>query len=116
MDSTELLQGARRQAVLESMIAADATEALADFRRHLESGTGSLNEWDDRFLAFIRSHGDGLLLRGSAEGAIHFIFSPQARAGFWVVTRANLRGKGFFSESDIERLTALALEKGLLHT
>jgi hypothetical protein len=114
MDADELLRETRRQAVLESLAPEDAGKALERYRGLLESGVGSLNEWDERFLTFIREHSDGILLGGTAGEDIHFIFSPPARAGFWVVARPELRGKGFFLQSDIERLIALAQEKRLL--
>lgn len=114
MEAAELLRETRRQAVLESLAVEDPAKALERFRGLLESGVGSLNEWDERFLAFIREYGNGLLLGGTAGEDIHFIFSPSARAGFWLVARRELRGKGFFLASDIERLVALAQEKGLM--
>lgn len=114
MEAAELLRETRRQAVLESLAIEDPTKALERFRGFLESGVGSLNEWDERFLAFIREHSNDTLLGGTAGEDIHFIFSPTARAGFWLVARAKLRGKGFFLASDIERLIALAREKHLV--
>lgn len=114
MDTSELIRESRRQAILDSMAPASPDETLARFRHYLETGTGSLNEWDERFLGFIREHATDTLLAGTAGGDIHFVFSPQARAGFWVVARSELRGKGFFSEFDIDRLVALAQEKHLL--
>lgn len=113
MDSADIIRENRRQAVLDSLAVADPEKAQAEFRQYLESSGGSLNEWDERFLAFIREHSTGTLLGGTAGDGVHFLFSPQARAGFWVITRPEMRGKGLFLESDIERLVALAQEKGL---
>ncbi len=114
MESPELVRETRRQAALESLAVEDPVKALARFRQVLEAGVGSLNEWDERFLTFIREHGSHTLLSGTAGADIHFIFSPETRAGFWVVTGTKLRGKGFFSESDIERLMSVAREKALI--
>jgi len=114
MESSELLQRARRQAILESLAVVEPDAAQARFRRLLEAGSGSLNEWDERFARFIAEHRGQTLLGGTAGDDIHFIFSPEARAGFWVVNRATLRGKGFFMESDVARLMSLAREKALV--
>lgn len=114
MEPSEPLQAARRQAVLESLAVVEPDEAQARFRRLLEAGSGSFNEWDERFARFIAEHRGHTLLGGTAGDDIDFVFCPEARAGFWVVHRATLRGKGFFMESDVERLMGLAREKALV--
>ena len=116
MQSPETGRMSRREAVLASLAFVDAAAAETRFRRFLEAGGGSVNEWDQRFLDFIANHRDEPLLSGAAGAGFGFVVSVRSAAGFWVLeARDGARGKGFFNRLDAERILGLAREKGLEH-
>lgn len=105
----------RREAVLASLAFAAPPEVESRFRRFLDAHGGSVNDWDQRFLDFIRQHRATPLLVGEAGGGFAFVFCPLDSTGFWVLeARDGTSGKGFLNAHDADRLLALARDKGLV--
>jgi hypothetical protein len=115
MPDSDHINEARRAAILESMTVVDPDKAETRFKEFFEAGSGAWNSWDERFIEFIEQHRSSPLLGGGAGQDAYFLFSPSARVGFWVVAQpGGTHGKGFLNASDVEKLTRLAVEKGLL--
>lgn len=97
------------------MTTVDPDKAETRFKEFFEAGSGAWNSWDESFVEFIEKNRSAPLLGGSAGRDLFFLFSPSARAGFWVVAQpGGAHGKGFLGSGDVEKLLRLAEEKGLL--
>lgn len=115
MPDAEQINEQRRAAVLESLAVADPDKAETRFKEFFEAGSGAWNTWDERFVEFIEKHRAAPLLAGTAGRDLYFLFSPSAKAGFWVVAQpGGTHGKGFLGATDVAKLIALAQEKGLV--
>lgn len=105
----------RRESLLETLAVIAPAEVETKFRAFFGAGSGAWCEWEDRFVAFIARHRDGRLLAGKVGEDLYAVFSPEGRAGFWVYAhRGGGSGKGFLSETDLDKLTDLARQKGLV--
>jgi hypothetical protein len=115
MSTADQINEQRRAAVLETLALADPDQAEDRFKEFFGAGSGAWNAWDQRFVDFIDQHRAAPLLRGSAGRDLYFLFSPSAKAGFWVVAQpGGAHGKGFLGAADVEKLIGLARQKGLV--
>jgi hypothetical protein len=115
MSASEQINEQRRAAALESLAVADPDQAQTRFTEFFGAGSGAWNAWDESFVEFIEKHRSAPLLSGTAGRDLYFLFSPSARAGFWVVAQpGGTHGKGFLTATDVAKLIALAREKGLV--
>lgn len=102
----------RRRAIVESIVEMRSQEAEQRIIQFLERSSGSANDWDHRFLEFVRSPDSGRLFHASAGDGIEVLFSPSTGKGLWLMDQPLLRGKGFLSPHDVERLASLTAEAG----
>lgn len=115
MSDPDHINEQRRAAALESLAVVDPDKAEARFKEFFGAGSGAWSAWDDRFVDFIEKNRPAPLLAGGAGRDLYFLFSPSAKAGFWVVAQpGGAHGKGFLGAADIAKLIALAREKGLV--
>lgn len=104
----------RREALLETLAVIAPDEVEIKFREFFDAGSGSWNAWDERFLELIDQHRETPLLAGKVGRDFFVVFSPAGRAGFWVFAQpGGGNGKGFLNPRDVEKLVALARQKGL---
>ncbi|MCU0792547.1 MAG: hypothetical protein MUE42_06795 [Opitutaceae bacterium] len=104
----------RRDALLETLAIVEPDEVETRFRAFFGAGSGAWNGWDERFLDFIAEHRGTPLLGGKAGAEFFVVFSPAGRAGFWVFAQpGGGHGKGFLGARDVDKLLALAAQKGL---
>jgi hypothetical protein len=116
MTDTEQIQEHRREAVLASLAIADPDRAEARFKEFFGAGSGAWSAWDQGFVDFIEQHRAAPLLFCSAGHDFYVLFSPSAKAGFWVLAQpGGTHGKGRLSERDVEKLNNLAAQKGLVN-
>jgi hypothetical protein len=113
MEDYNLAREHRRQAAMETMVAADPARAEADFKEYFESGSSAWTGWDQHFVDFIEKNRRNGLFYGDIGAGWHFLFSPSAGDGFWICTQEDVKGKGFLAPEAIAALTEVAVEKGL---
>jgi hypothetical protein len=115
MPDTDHLNETRRAAILDTMAVVNPDQVETRFKEFFDAGSGAWNSWDESFVEFIEKNRAAPLLGGGAGRDAYFLFSPSAKAGFWVVAQpGGAHGKGFLGASDVDKLIALAAEKGLL--
>lgn len=107
----DLVDAARRARAAETMRAVDPARVEQQLREFMSDAAWS--DWETAFTDFLQAHGREGLLGGVADEGLAFVFCPAAGAGFWVVSRPGLRGKGLLQPSGVAALTQIAREKGL---
>ncbi len=114
MDSEIAKRESRREAVLASLALTPPATIERRLRELVGGDGGSFNEWDQRFLEFVASHGDEPLLTGTTGAGFFFAFSTRDAEGFWLLASPDgARGKGFLTSHDAGRILDLARLKGL---
>ena len=105
----------RREALLATLAEISPDTVETKFREFFDAGSGAWCDWDERFVALIERHRHTRLLAGKVRNDFFVVFSPEGRAGFWVFAQpGGGSGKGFLTDRDIEKLTALARQKSLI--
>lgn len=111
--SLEVLSERRRASVLATLAWVEAVRTEKRLQAFLEaSGTGGV--WEQSFVDYLAARRHTGFLTGEGGPDLVFFVNPSSGDGFWLVEqRAGARGKGWLSVRDVQRLLALAAEKGL---
>lgn len=104
MKSDELRLMEQRRAITESLAVIEPAQAEEIVRKFIESTVGSVNEWDQQFIEFVRAEEPGRLWTATTGTGVRLFFSVARPEGIWLIERPKPGGKGFLLPSDAERL------------
>jgi hypothetical protein len=105
------LQRQRKDAAEQTMRAVTPAEVTETLEKVFLNN--SSHPWAKRTVEFAAEHKADTILSAELPEGYHVIFYPEANKGLWYKTGARLEGIGMLQPSALEKLCAIAREKGL---
>lgn len=106
------VQRQRKEAAEQTMKTVTAAEVAATLEKIFLNN--SSHPWARRSADFVEQHKTDTILLAELPDGYHVIFYPKAEKGLWYKFGAHLEGVGMLQTAALEKLCAVAREKGLV--